>query len=271
MSQTEKPASRVRLKKSFGQHFLVEQHYAERIAAAIPAVDSEPVLEIGPGGGALSVFLKRRFPSFHAVEMDRDMVPLVKAKLGEGTYTVHRADALEFDFLSVGTPLHVVGNLPYNIGALIIKKALLLSEQVASCTFMVQKEVARRIAAEPGSKTRGFLSVFCQYFGNPVILFDVPPGAFRPPPKVVSSVFQLLPRAEEFSRLPAGEWVRFFRFVTNGFTMRRKMLINGLGRCYPGAPLDQAFSDCTVSPEARAENLSVEQWISLYRKLCTYL
>jgi 16S rRNA (adenine1518-N6/adenine1519-N6)-dimethyltransferase len=254
-------------KKHLGQHFLTSPAYARRIAESVPAAPGDRVVEIGPGHGALSIFLKERFPEFHLVEIDPDVIVRLKEKLGEGRFTLHRADVLKFDFANVGFPLHAVGNLPYSIGALIIKKCLLLGGGLRSCTFMVQREVAERIVAKPTGKTNGFLSIFCQYFGAPRILFHVPPGSFFPRPKVDSSVFQLVidPRATE--RLVAGERAGFFSFVSNAFSQRRKKLPNAVGRT-PGDRDRCAglLREIGIDENARPENLGVGEWIALYKR-----
>ena len=147
----------VRPKKYLGQHFLTSEFFAREIVDAIPAGPGERVLEIGPGRGALSIFLKERFPEVHLVEIDKDAINHLKEKLGHGVFTIHEADVLEFNFEKVGFPIHVVGNLPYVIGALIIKKTLLLGAAIRSFTFMVQREVAERIVSGPPDH---FLPVF---------------------------------------------------------------------------------------------------------------
>ena len=173
-------------KKHLGQHFLTSPAYARRIADAVPAGQADNLLEIGSGYGALTIFLKERFPAMHLVEVDADAIGRLREKLGENRCTIHVADVLGFDFGKAGFPLHVAGNLPYSIGAMIIKKTLLYGSNVRSCTFMVQREVAERIVSPPHRRTNGFLTIFCRYFGAPKILFHVPPGAFFPRPNVDS-------------------------------------------------------------------------------------
>jgi 16S rRNA (adenine1518-N6/adenine1519-N6)-dimethyltransferase len=258
-------------KKAFGQHFLVSTHHARRIAEAIPAGRTEPVLEIGAGRGALSVFLQKRFPSFHVLEMDRDLIPALRQNLGEGPWTLHHGNVLDFDFKSIGFPLHVAGNLPYNIAALIIKRVLLCGGRIASATFMVQREVAERIVAQPHSKRMGYLSVFCQFFGKPKILFHVPPGAFSPRPDVESSVFQLVIDPDVEKKLEAGRWPEFFAFADKGFSQRRKMMVNSLSKTCPKALVLSCLGDTGISATARAEDLSVEEWVRLFRRVCDVL
>jgi 16S rRNA (adenine1518-N6/adenine1519-N6)-dimethyltransferase len=257
----------MRPKKSYGQHFLTAPAFARRIAEAVPALPDDHVLEIGPGQGALSVFLEQRFPYFHCVELDTDVLDSLKSKLKYDKYTIHISDVLNFDFFKAGRPLHVTGNLPYSIGAMIIKKTLLYGNDILSCTFMVQREVAERIVSGPHSKTNGFLSIFCSFFGKPKLLFHVPPGAFFPRPKVDSSVFQIIIDGNLEKKLPREEWELFFAFVSKGFTFRRKQLINAYSRdTSDKESVAQVLRNCGIEPTYRPENLGVEEWLTFYKK-----
>ncbi len=256
-------------KKHLGQHFLTAPAFAKRIAESVPASTGECVLEIGPGRGALSVHLLTRFPSMHLVEIDTDSINTLTSKLGDGNYRIHNEDVMSFDFSKVGFPLHVVGNLPYNIGALIIKKTLLEAPKVASCTFMVQREVASRIVSGPRSRQNGFLSVFCQFFGDAKLLFHVPPGAFFPRPNVDSSVFQIIVDAAIEGKLRRELWEKFFAFVDSGFSMRRKQLAKVLSLRY-GRDKDHyrdALTDMGIDAAARPEDLGVAEWLRLYGRV----
>jgi 16S rRNA (adenine1518-N6/adenine1519-N6)-dimethyltransferase len=254
-------------KKHLGQHFLTSPAYARRIAEAVPAGSSDNVLEIGPGHGALSIFLKERFPVMHLVEVDGEAIARLREKLGENRCTIHVADVLEFDFAAAGFPLHVVGNLPYSIGALIIKKTLLYGDRVRSCTFMVQREVAERIVSLPHRKTNGYLTVFCGYFGVPKLLFHVPPGAFFPRPNVDSSVFQIEVDDHKSGRLPREHWESFFAFVSNGFGMRRKKLSNSFGRnAHDRQRCESILEAIGMDPLSRPEDLGPGEWLELYKR-----
>ncbi len=255
-------------KKHLGQHFLTSVSYAKRIVDNIPAKPGEHVLEIGPGRGALSIHLKNRFPDFHCVEIDADVIPMLFEKLGHGQWTLHNINALEFDFAQAGFPLHLVGNLPYSIGALIIKKSLFYGRSICSCTFMVQREVAQRIVAGPHCRQNGFLSIFCQFFGRPVILFHIPRGAFFPRPNVDSTVFQLIVDRDPEKKLPIAMWEPFFTFVDKGFRMRRKMLVNVLGRDCGKERWTRLLREINVDPSSRPEDLDTALWLELYKKSC---
>jgi len=256
-------------KKHLGQHFLTAPAFAKRIAEAVPAAAGEHVLEIGPGRGALSVHLLERFPRMHLVEIDADAVDTLKNKLGGGDYSIHNEDVMEFDFSNAGFPLHAVGNLPYNIGALIIKKTLMEAPRAASCTFMVQREVAERIVSGPRCKRNGFLSIFCQFFGKAKLLFHVPPGAFFPRPNVDSSVFQIIVDTDIEKKLRRELWEDFFAFADSGFSMRRKQLAKTLSLRY-GRDKDyyrRALSDMGICAEARPEDLDAADWLRLYGRV----
>ncbi|MDR0331738.1 MAG: 16S rRNA (adenine(1518)-N(6)/adenine(1519)-N(6))-dimethyltransferase RsmA [Chitinispirillales bacterium] len=253
-------------KKSLGQHFLTAPSFAKRIAAAVPAQEGDNVLEIGPGRGALSVHLLDRFPRMRFVEVDAGAVGILRDKLGGGDYCIHNEDVMAFDFSKAGFPLHVAGNLPYNIGALIIKKALMEAPRVLSCTFMVQKEVAARIVSGPHSKQNGFLSIFCQFFGEAKPLFSVPPGAFFPRPNVDSSVFQIIVDKNVEDKLQRGLWDDFFSFVDSGFSMRRKQLAKALSLKYgrDKGYYRAALEGMGLDAASRPEDLGVNEWLGLY-------
>jgi 16S rRNA (adenine1518-N6/adenine1519-N6)-dimethyltransferase len=258
----------MRPKKHLGQHFLTAPTFARKIADAVPARQSEKLLEIGPGQGALSIFLKERFPQFHLVEVDPAAIEVLQPKLGDGYYTIHRNDILCFDFSEAGFPLHVVGNLPYSIGALIIKKVLLQGNSIASCTFMVQREVAERIVSAPHNKTYGFLSVFCSFFGKPKLLFHVPPGAFFPRPKVDSSVFQIIIEPDLERKLSCERWEPFFAFVSKGFQQRRKTLVNALSDSVGQKErLAAVLQSMEVNVNARPEDCGCDEWLELFKRL----
>jgi 16S rRNA (adenine1518-N6/adenine1519-N6)-dimethyltransferase len=254
-------------KKQLGQHFLTSPAYAERIVEAIPAASHETVLEVGPGRGALTIFLTGRFKALHCVEIDHDAISILMKKIQPETATIHHHDILTFDFAKVGFPLHVTGNLPYAIGARIIKKTLLYGKDILSITFMLQREVAERIVARPCTKTNGFLTIFCQFFGSPGIICHIPPGAFFPRPSVDSSVVRMTIDRHVEERLPKREWNDFFGFVSKGFSQRRKKLakvigVNATGKARAESILHSLGFETTVRPE----ELGINQWLALYRQ-----
>lgn len=260
-------------RQRLGQHFLVKGSLLDRIArAACP--EREPlVIEIGPGRGALTERLLARADRVVAIEIDAGLVELLRTKFqGEPRLTVVEADALETDLSQWGAA-PIAGNLPYYAATPIIEKVLspqkVLSPEKAlspgavatSAVFLVQKEVAARLAARPGSRDYGYLSVQTQLHADVERLFDVPPSAFRPPPAVDSTAVRLLPR-NRAAELGLADPARFLRFAGQCFRQKRKTLRNNLAGIYGKAAMDGW-------PEAgkRAEELSIEELAGLYKRL----
>ena len=257
-------------KKKLCQNFLISPYYAKKIASLVKSSDDSKVIEIGPGTGAVSKYLKDAYPRFHMIEMDQDIVPILKKNLGKGKWTLRVDNILDFDLKQLGSPLHIVGNLPYNSAAMIIKKTLLNCPDTASITFMVQREVAERIIAKPHTKLNSFLSIFCQFFGIPKIAFHLPSGVFFPEPNVESSLFQLFCNSSAIKSLPRKDWNNFFDFVSQGFSKRRKTLANALS-WNSNSKWKFLYEKCitmhTKNPKARPEDLSVQNWLDLYHSV----
>ncbi len=253
-------------RQRLGQHFLVKGSALDSIArAACPErepPEREPlVIEIGPGRGALTERLLARADRVVAIEIDAGLVELLRAKFqGEPRLTVVEADALETD-LSQWGPASIAGNLPYYAATPIIEKVLSLGVAATRAVFLVQKEVAARLAARPGSRDYGYLSVQTQLHADVERLFDVPPSAFRPPPAVDSTVVRLLPR-NRAAELGIADPARFLRFAGQCFRQKRKTLRNNLAGVYGKDAMDGW-------PEAgkRAEELTLEEFAELYRRL----
>jgi len=247
-------------KKSLGQHFLHDRGYIDRIVQAVELEPGERLVEIGPGQGAITLPLLRRHGALTVIEFDRDLVgPLARMAEGVGELTIVHRDVLQVDFteLAAGAPVRLVGNLPYNISSPILFHALDHAAAIGDMVFMLQKEVVDRMAAGPGSKVYGRLSVMLQAYCRVVPLFVVPPGAFRPPPKVDSAVVRLLPR--DPATVGINDRARFADVVRAAFGQRRKTLRNALnGVCGPAQ-----FEVAGVAPEARAEQIDVASFIRL--------
>lgn len=252
-------------RQRLGQHFLVKSSILERIArAACP--DHEPpqreplVIEIGPGRGALTERLLARADRVIAIEIDAPLVEVLRTKFqGEPRLTVIQADALETDLSQWGRAA-IAGNLPYYAATPIIAKVLSHGATATRAVFLVQKEVAARLAARPGSRDYGYLSVQTQMHADVERLFDVPPTAFRPPPAVDSTVVRLLPR-NRAAELRLGDPARFLSFAGQCFRQKRKTLRNNLAGVYGKSAMDGW-------PEAgkRAEELTLEEFAELYRR-----
>ncbi len=241
-----------------GQHFLRPVSILERIACAACAQPEPLVVEIGPGKGALTRSLLGKAGRVVAIETDPRLVGRLRETFaGAPNLTVVHGDVLETDLTQWGRAVFA-GNLPYYITSPILRRVLMLGDSVARAVFLVQKEVAERLTAQPGSRSYGFLTVQTAVFAAPELLFTVPASAFQPPPKVDSALVRLTPhhRVE-----PDAE--RFLEFVAMSFRQKRKTLRNNLaGR------VDRRLLDGLPEASLRAEQLSLEEFRSLYRRLC---
>ncbi len=242
-------------RKRFGQHFLHDRGVIARIVAAVDPRPGEALIEIGPGLGALTGPLIERAGRLEAIEIDRDLA----ARLEEAhpALTVHRGDVLEFDLARLPPCLRVVGNLPYNVSTPFLFRLAALAGRLHDAHFMLQREVVDRMVARPSIAAYGRLSVMLQHRFAITKLFDVKPGAFRPPPKVDSAFVRLTP-------LPAGAPVardaaQFARVVTAAFTKRRKQLRNALAEVIGAADLVALGID----PQLRPENLAVADYVAI--------
>ena len=186
-----------RARKRFGQNFLTDPNTVRRIIDAVRPGPDDTVVEIGPGLGALTEPLLAVLPRLHVVEIDRDLIARLRQRHEPDRLVIHEGDALAFDFGVLGQQLKVVGNLPYNISTPLLFHLAGFAAQVREMTFMLQKEVVMRMVAEPGGGDYGRLSVMLQYRFDMLRLFDVPPGAFRPAPKVTSSIVRMVPKPTE--------------------------------------------------------------------------
>lgn len=244
-------------KKRLGQHFLTDRHYIDRIVSAIAAKRDDRVVEIGPGPGALTEPLASQLDHLHVVELDRDLAAALRERFADTQLTVHQADALEFDFGTLKSPLRVTGNLPYNVSTPLLFHVASFADRIADCTFMLQKEVVDRMVAAPDSADYGRLSVMLQYRFAMRRLFLVPPGAFHPPPKVDSAIVRMVPLGED--RLRARDDARFAAVVQAAFGQRRKMLRNTLKSLVSV----EAFEKTGIDNQRRAETLSVAEFVAL--------
>ena len=249
-----------RARKRFGQNFLHDRRVIERIVDAIDPRPDQAIVEIGPGQAALTRELVRRTGHITAIEIDRDLAAWLREEFSREQLTLVEADALKLDWSSLAArPLRLVGNLPYNISSPLLFRLVEVAEHVIDQHFMLQKEVVDRMVAPPGSKTYGRLSVMLQLRYRMTKLFDVPRGAFNPPPKVTSSIVRMVPRAA--AELPEVDLDRFGRVVAAAFNQRRKILRNALGEL--AGP--ETFRAAGVDPLARAETLAVDDFVRLAR------
>ena len=247
-----------RPRKRFGQHFLTDPGVIDAIIRAIHPTKDDVIVEIGPGQGAITDALARNAGHLHAVELDRDLVARLRRQYDDNPdVTVHEADALRFDFSTLGQQIRVVGNLPYNISTPLLFHLLKYRDNILDMHFMLQQEVVRRMAASPGSKAWGKLSVMCQYRCSVTPLFNVPPEAFSPAPRVQSSIVRLIPHPKPPVRV--ANLSAFERVVNQAFSQRRKTLRNSL-RSVLDAP---SIESAGIDPGIRPEMLSLEQFAAL--------
>lgn len=244
-------------RKRFGQNFLADPNIIRKIVQAIAPQAGDALVEIGPGLGALTRPLLEYCAHLHVVEIDRDLIARLRQEFPGERLTVHEGDVLRFDFGCLPAPLRVVGNLPYNISTPILFHLATYAARIADMTFMLQKEVVQRMVAEPATEEYGRLSVMLQYRFRMARLFDVPPGAFRPAPKVVSSIVALQPRPAQECDCHAETLMA--RIVTAAFGQRRKILRNTLREWLD----EEGFSQLHIDPGARGEILSVADYVRI--------
>ena len=252
-------------RKRFGQNFLRDDSVIQGISRAVAPTADDHIVEIGPGEGALTDALLQSACRLEAIELDRDLrTRLLASFSGYPRFTLHSADALTFDYplLMIDKyKLRVVGNLPYNISTPLIFKLLDTDGIIEDMHFMLQLEVVERLAATPGSKDWGRLGVMAQFQCEVEHLFDVPPEAFYPPPKVQSAVVRLTP----YSISPFSEVGRadLARVVTQAFAQRRKTLRNN----FKGSLNDADWEALGIDPTARAETLNIDDFIAITHRL----
>jgi 16S rRNA (adenine1518-N6/adenine1519-N6)-dimethyltransferase len=244
-----------RARRRFGQNFLVDRTYVDHIIQAIDPRADDHAVEIGPGLGALTGPLLERVSVLHVVEIDRDIVARLATQFAPERLIVHQGDALRFDFATLGPALRLIGNLPYNISSPILFHTAQFGPIIRDCHFMLQREVVERMAAAPGSKAQGRLSVMLQYRFHVEKLFNVPAGAFRPVPRVDSAFVRLIPHV--VLPTPAQDERVFAALVTKAFGQRRKTLRNALADFASAAEL----AALGIDPGLRPEALSVEDFV----------
>ena len=261
-------------KKRFGQNFLTDQNVLHEIIRAIAPQPDDLMVEIGPGQGAMTRLLLAQLKHLQVVELDRDLVVLLKKQFSADKLQIHAGDALQFDFASIARAsvdatanassesrrrLRVVGNLPYNISSPLLFHLADCADVVIDQHFMLQKEVVERMVAEPGSRDYGRLSVMLQWRYRMDLLFIVPPEAFDPPPKVESAIVRMVPIAQPL----ACDAQLLGQVVTKAFSQRRKVIRNCVAGMFDEADLREAGIDPQVRPEA----VPVENYVALARML----
>ncbi len=248
-------------RKRFGQNFLNDPYIIDGIVAAINPRPGQNLVEIGPGLGALTEPVGRETDRLTVIELDRDLAERLRhhPELAE-KITIYEGDAMKFDFTQLVKPnnkLRIFGNLPYNISTPLMFHLFEFHKEVSDMHFMLQKEVVNRLAAGPGSKAYGRLTVMAQYFCKIVPVLEVPPTAFVPPPKVDSAVVRLIPYEQLPHPVNNMKWLD--RVCRDGFNQRRKTVRN----CYRNLLSEETLRSLNVDPTMRPENLTLEQFVAM--------
>lgn len=248
-------------RKRFGQNFLHDHNIIQNIISSIQAKPGEHWVEIGPGQGALTEPLLKQGIRLDVVELDRDLVALLREQFKQyDNLQIHSADALRFDFSALAeadSKLRIIGNLPYNISTPLMFHLLDNAYCIEDMHFMLQKEVVDRICAAPGSKKYGRLSVMMQYYCATELLFDVPPESFDPAPKVMSAIVRLVPHQQP--PVQVNDIAKLNRVVTQAFSQRRKTLRNSLKKLIT----EEEIAALGIDPTLRAETISLADFARL--------
>jgi 16S rRNA (adenine1518-N6/adenine1519-N6)-dimethyltransferase len=248
-------------KKSFGQNFLVDQNIIADIVRAIRPEADDNMVEIGPGLGALTRPLLKQLNKLHVVEIDRDIIARLKTDYPQDKIVIHEGDALKFDFATLGTPLRIVGNLPYNISSPLLFHFTDYAARITDMYFMLQNEVVERMVADPSTPAYGRLSVMLQYRFYMEKLLDVPPESFRPAPKVDSAIVRMIPIPAD--KIAVKDETLYAQVVSAAFGQRRKTLRNTLKAWLTEADL----AGLGIDSQLRAENLGVAEFTRIANHL----
>ena len=266
-NKIQRPKSKERkpfAKKSLGQNFLVDQNYIDKIISALNPQIEETVIEIGAGRGALSERLVKSGANVVAIELDRNLIPLLGEKFaGYENFTLVEQDALEINFADIiknSKAVKLVANLPYYISTAILQKLIEQRDCFSEMVLMFQREVVERITAKIGNSERGFLTVMTEACLETEKLFNVPPNAFLPAPKVWSAVVRLKPIAA----IEIEDEKLFRQIVSAGFRQKRKTILNNLKSEFTNA--ERVFADCFVDKQRRAETLTLKEWKCLAKQ-----
>ena len=267
-------------KKSFGQNFLVDPNFINKIISALNPQQNETIIEIGPGRGALTAELVQSAANVFAIEIDRDLIPILQNEFQKfENFTLIEADALKIDFSEISKnkkqPVKLVANLPYYISTAILQRLIAQKECFSEMVLMLQREVVERITAEPGNSERGYLSVLIEAYCEAEKLFDVPPNAFRPVPKVWSSVVKINFEQSRQITLVIENERKFWEIVSAGFLQKRKTILNNLksvsgdlsNLIEKNGGAIKVLEKSGIEPQLRAEALTLAQWNQLARVL----
>lgn len=244
-------------RKRFGQNFLKDNLVINKIIEAISLNQDDVVIEIGPGLGAITKILVKKLINLHAIEIDRDIVALLKKQFTADQLTLYCQDALQFNFSNIHGLKKIIGNLPYNISTSLLFYLVQFSDQIESMYFMLQKEVASRLVAKPSTSNYGQLSILMQYDFSIEPLFEVPPSAFWPEPKIDSTFIRMVPTSGQYGVVK--DKIIFKKIVTTAFNQRRKTLHNSLKTLISVKQLKKN----DINPASRAEDINIGEFVRL--------
>ncbi len=256
----------------FGQHFLRDLRFRQRIAASLALAPDELVVEIGPGHGEMTELLAKRARLVVAIEIDARLVATLREKLKQNAgIEILQADFLNTDLADLcrchaRPQCFVFGNLPYYITSPILHHLFSFAACIRGMALLMQREVAERLVAQPGRRAYGYLTVLTRFYTQPRIVLDAPPGAFSPPPKVDSALVEFR-MVSKFANWTSAGTQPFLEFVQRCFAQKRKNLKNNLASTFPQTAIGQAMAKEEISLSARAEQLTVEQFAGLFRRL----
>ncbi|MGB6874485.1 MAG: 16S rRNA (adenine(1518)-N(6)/adenine(1519)-N(6))-dimethyltransferase RsmA [Candidatus Acidiferrales bacterium] len=252
-------------RQKLGQHFLSNPAWRQRIANTLPADANATWLEIGAGHGEMTEFLAQRARRVIAIETDAALASTLRERAADWpNVEVFESDILSADLAALThEPFRVYGNLPYYITSPILTRLFSCAAQIDSIHVVIQWEVAARITATPGHREYAYLSALCQYFARPKIILRIPPGAFRPPPKVNSALVAMSLPGER-AHLNMRDDAAFLKFLQNCFSHKRKTLRNNLKDCFSDETIGAALAACQLTPKARAEEMSLPEFAQLY-------
>ena len=268
-------------KKSFGQNFLIDSNYIEKIISSLNVQAGETIIEIGAGRGALTRKLIERNARVFAVELDRDLIPILESEFGDNeNFILIENDALKLDFRQFASSdrerVKLVANLPYYISTAILQKLIEQREVFSEMILMLQREVVERITAPAGNSARGYLSVFVEAYCEVEKLFDVPPAAFRPIPKVWSAVIKLKIRNKGLITKEGVDEQAFWKIVSGGFAQKRKTIFNNLKNARSefaagvvrSEIIEEILAAAQIEKSRRAESLTFEEWKNIFEAFC---
>lgn len=267
-------------KKSFGQNFLVDGNYVEKIINSLNLKSDETIIEIGAGRGALTRKLVERAGKAIAIELDQDLIPILKSEFEDAAnFVLVENDVLKVDFAELfeesGIKVKLVANLPYYISTAVLQRLIEQRDVFSELVLMLQREVVDRITAKAGNSERGFLSVLVEAYCETEKLFDVPPQAFRPIPKVWSSVVKLKLKGSRLITPNVQEEELFWEIVSAGFRQKRKTIFNNLknapqylrDKLAKNKTLENVLESAAIEKNRRAESLTLEEWLNLFEAI----